>query len=156
MEKKKEKMYRISFEPYEIVKKNKDAKKIFIDDNFIALSVGSTLSFGDELKSTLHILVYYDNKKYKEFTKQIPNLENFGTTIAINPNFKDDKLIAKLKELDIISDTLETVEYKNKNYDLVKVNIEELMQYKPFGDAILKDYLSIEKDRQEVKEKELE
>ena len=152
----KEIVYQVSFDPYKIAEKDKESKKIFIDDKFIALSVGSQVHFGESFKSTLLIDVHYDSDTKETLTEQIPQLESFGSVVAINPNFKDEKLINKLKELDIISDTNEKVNYENKNYELVKVNLEELSKYKPFGDTVLKDYISIEKHRESIKGKEIE
>jgi len=152
----KEIVYQVSFDPYKIAEKDKESKKIFIDNKFIALSVGSQVHFGESFKSTLLIDVHYDSDTKETLTEQIPQLESFGSVVAINPNFKDEKLINKLKELDIISDTSEKVNYENKNYELVKVNLEELSKYKPFGDTVLKDYISIEKHRESIKGKEIE
>lgn len=152
----KEIVYQVSFDPYKIAEKDKESKKIFIDNKFIALSVGSQVHFGESFKSTLLIDVHYDSDTKETLTEQIPQLESFGSVVAINPNFHDEKLINKLKELDIISDTNEKVNYENKNYELVKVNLEELSKYKPFGDTVLKDYISIEKHRESIKGKEIE
>lgn len=152
----KEIVYQVSFDPYKIAEKDKESKKIFIDNKFIALSVGSQVHFGESFKSTLLIDVHYDSDTKETLTEQIPQLESFGSVVAINPNFKDERLINKLKELDIISNTSEKVNYENKNYELVKVNLEELSKYKPFGDTVLKDYISIEKHRESIKGKEIE
>jgi len=153
---KKEVVYQVTFDPYEIGKKDNEAKKIYLDDKYIALSVGGEIYYGEDFKSTLLIDVHYDSDTKKTLTKQIPQLESFGNIVAINPEFKDKKMISKLRELDILSDTIEKVNYENKDYELVKVNLEELSKYKPFGDTILKDYMYMEKHRENIKGKEIE
>ncbi len=153
---KKEKLvYGYILDPYKIGVESKDNKKIFVDGKQIALSVGSQINMKYGFKSTLLIDVHYDSDHKETLTEQIPQLEDFGSIIALNPKFKDKKTIDKLKELDIISHTLETVDFKNKKYELVKVNLDELMLYKPFGDSILNDYKSIEKHRESSKGKEI-
>lgn len=158
MEKKlnnEEVVYQVSFDPYKIGIESKDNKKIVVDGKPIALSVGSQINMRLGFKCTLLIDVHYDSEHKDTLTEQIPQIEEYGSIVALNPKFKDKKTIDKLKELNIISQTLETVNYKNKEYELVKVNLDELMLYKPFGDSILKDYKSIEKHRESSKEKEI-
>lgn len=158
MEKKlnnEEVVYQVSFDPYKIGIESKDNKKIVVDGKPIALSVGSQINMRLGFKCTLLIDVHYDSEHKDTLTEQIPQIEEYGSIVALNPKFKDKKIIDKLKELNIISQTLETVNYKNKEYELVKVNLDELMLYKPFGDSILKDYKSIEKHRESSKEKEI-
>lgn len=152
---KEEIVYQVSFDPYKIGVEKGDSKKIFVDGKQIALSVGSQINMKYGFKSTLLIDVHYDSDNKATLTEQIPQLEGFGTIVALNPKFKDKKTIEKLKELDIISQTLETVDFNNKKYELVKVNLDELMLYKPFGDSILKDYKSIEKHRENSKGNEI-
>ena len=148
-------MYEVSFDQYKISTNGKDSKKIFIDDKQIGLSVGGYLSAGDDFKSTLLIDILYDSEHEETLTTQIPQLESFGSVVALNPKFKNKKVINKLTELGIISKPLEVVNYDKQDYTLVKVNMEELMLYKPFGDSILKDYIGVEKYREKQKEKEL-
>lgn len=138
-------MYEVSFNIYEGSKKNKECKPIKIDDNEIYLSVGGYLSLDDRLPYSLLIHVHYDEDTCKELTTNIEELKSFSPYIAINPKFKDKKLIDKLKNLSIISDTIETVKKGKKEYEIVEVNIEELKEYKPFGDSILKDYKNKDK-----------
>lgn len=152
---KEEIVYQVSFDPYKIGVEKGDSKKIFVDGKQIALSVGSQINMKYGFKSTLLIDVHYDSDNKATLTEQIPQLEGFGTIVALNPKFKDKKTIEKLKELDIISQTLEIVDFNNKKYELVKVNLDELMLYKPFGDSILKDYKSIEKHRENSKGNEI-
>lgn len=152
---KNEIVYQVTLDPYKISVNTKDNKKIFLDDKQIGISVGGHLSAGGEFKSTLLIDIHYDSDTTETLTKPIPQLESFGSIIALNPEFKNKRVIDKLTELGIISKPLETVNYKKQDYDLVKVNLEELLSYKPFGDSILNDYISIEKHRQSQKEKEL-
>lgn len=155
-EKNNKMMYSVSIDLYNASIMENDAKKIFIDDKQIGLSVGSQVHFGKEFQSTLLIDVHYDSEHSNTLTEIIPQLESFGNIIAINPKFKDQRLINKLKELDIISDTIDRVNYKNKEYELVKVNIPELMEYKPFGDGMLKDFKDIEYHNEKTKGEELE
>lgn len=132
-------MYEVTIDPYKIGKENEEIKAIVLDDKEIYLSVGGYLSWGD-MPYTLLITAHYDSETSENITDNIPDLKSFEPYIAINPKFKDKKLIAKMKELDLISDTIKEVKYKNKNYEIVKANIELLKEYKPFGDSILKDY----------------
>jgi len=155
-EKNNEMMYSVSIDLYKASTMEDDAKKIFVDGKQIGLSVGSQVCFGKEFKSTLLIDVHYDSEHSNTLTELIPQLESFGNIIAINPKFKDKKLINQLKELDIISDTIDKVNYKKKEYELVKVNLTELMKYKPFGDSMLKDFKEIEYHNEKVKGEELE
>lgn len=148
-------VYQVSFDPYKVGTESKDNKKIIIDGKQIALSVGSQINMKYGFKCTLLIDVHYDSNTELTLTEQIPQLESFGNIVALNPKFKDKKTIEKLKELDIISQTLETVNFNNKKYELVKVNLNELMLYKPFGDSILKDFKSIEKIRESSKGNEI-
>ena len=148
-------VYQVSFDPYKIGIESKDNKKIVVDGKPIALSVGSQINMRLGFKCTLLIDVHYDSEHKETLTEQIPQIEEYGSIVSLNPKFKDKKTIDKLKELNIISQTLETVNYKNKEYELVKVNLDDLMLYKPFGDSILKDYKSIEKYRESSKEKEI-
>lgn len=152
MAKDKELMYKVTIDPYKVAANSNENKKIFIDDKQIALSVGGYLSMDDDLHYALLIDVHYDSKNIKTLTDNIPQLESFKNRIAINPNFKDKRVIKKLRELNIISNTIETVNYKGKDYELVDVNIDELKLYKPFGDSILNDFKTIET----VKSKETE
>lgn len=152
---KEEIIYQVSFDPYKIGVEKEDSKKIFVDGKQIALSVGSQLNTKNDFKSTLLIDIHYDSDHKETLTEQIPQLESFGSVVALNPKFKDKKTIDKLKELDILSQTLETVDFNHKKYELVKVNLDELMLYKPFGDSILKDYKSIEKHRESSKGNEI-
>lgn len=132
-------MYKVNINPYEISKNNIERKAIKIDNEEIYLSVGAHLSMGD-LPYSLLIDVHYSNDKTERLTDSIKDLKSFGTYIAINPKFKDKKLISKLKELSIISDTINKVTRNNKIYEIVEVNIDVLKEYKPFGDSILKDF----------------
>lgn len=150
-----EKVYGCSLDPYKFGIESEENKKIFVDGKQITLSVGSQLNIKDNFKNTLLIDVYYDSENMVSLTEQIPQLESYSSIVALNPKFKDKKTIDKLKELNIISQTLETVNYKNKTYELVKVNLDELMTYKPFGETILSDYKSIEKYRETSKENEI-
>lgn len=147
--------YMVSFNPYKMAIESENDKKIYVDGKQVALSVGSQVNFKTGFKCTLSIEVYYNSDDKEILTEQIPQLEDYGNIIALNPKFKNKKIINKLQDLNIISKKLETVKYKNQNYDLVKVNFDELMLYKPFGNSILKDYKSIEKHRENSKDKEL-
>lgn len=149
-------VYRFAVDEYKIATSQVNAKKIVIDNQQIGLSVGSQVHFDNELKSTLLIEILYNNENKETLTEQIPQLESFGNIIAINPEFSNQKVIKKLKELDILSETIDEVSYKQKQYELVKVNLEELKLYKPFGDSVLNDYLSIQRHREREAEKELD
>lgn len=133
-------MYSVSFNPYEMGIDIKDNKKIVIDGKEIILSVGSTISSGDDFKATLNIDVYYDKNSYESLTDFIPQLNSFDNKIAINLKFKNQNVIAKLRELGILSETVDKVKYGKKEYEIVTVNLEELKLYKPVGDAILKNF----------------
>lgn len=152
----KKTVYRFAVDEYKIATSQVNAKKIVIDNQQIGLSVGSQVHFDNEFKSTLLIEILYNNENKETLTEQIPQLESFGNIIAINPEFSNQKVIKKLKELDILSETIDEVSYKQKKYELVKVNLEELKLYKPFGDSVLNDYLSIQRHREREAEKELE
>lgn len=137
-------MYEVSFNIYQGSKNDKDCKPIKIDDKEIYLSVGGYLSMGD-MPYSLLIDVHYDEDNCEELTTNISELKSFRPYIAINPDFKDEKLVDKLKDLSILSDTIETVTKDGKEYKIVEVNIDELKEYKPFGDSILKDYKNKDK-----------
>lgn len=138
-------MYEVSFNIYEGSKKNEECKPIQINDKEIYLSVGGYLSLDSKLPYSLLIHVHYDEDTCEELTTNIEELKSFRPYIAINPDFKDKELIDQLKNLSIISDTIETVNKNNKDYEIVEVNIDELKEYKPFGDSILKDYKNKDK-----------
>ena len=151
-------IYEITIDEYKAVANLKDAKKIYVENKLICLSVGEIVSFENEFKnltSNLLIEVMYDSDTKKQLTTKITKLESFGSVVAIDPNFKDNKVLDKLKELNILSDMIETVSYEDKQYDLSKVNLSELMLYKPFGETTLKNYKAIEERREKMKEKEL-
>lgn len=137
-------MYEVSFNIYEGSKKDEECKPIEVDGKEIYLSVGGYLSMGD-MPYSLLIHAHYDKDTEEELTENISELKSFEPYIAINPDFKDTKLVNKLKDLSILSDTIETVNKDGKEYKIVEVNIDELKDYKPFGDSILKDYKNKEK-----------
>lgn len=139
-------MYEVSINVYEASKNDKNCKPIEVKDKEIYLSVGGYLSFNNKLPYSLLIHVHYDKDTIKELTTNIAELKSFEPYIAINPDFKDKELIDRLKDLSILSDTIEIVNKDNKKYEIVEVNIEELKDYKPFGDTILKDYKNKEKE----------
>ena len=144
MEKKVEKsnddIYQVMIDEYESSIMDDSAKKIFINGKRIGLSVGSQVSWDNGMKSSLLIDVHYDSNHSETLTEHIPQLKSFDNKVAINPSFKNKEIIKKLKELNILSNTIDIINYKRKKYEIVKVNIEELKLYKPFGDTILKDF----------------
>lgn len=137
-------MYEVSFNIYEGSKKDEECKPIEVDGKEIYLSVGGYLSMGD-MPYSLLIHAHYDKDTEEELTENISELKSFEPYIAINPDFKDKKLVDRLKDLSILSDTVKTVNKDGKEYEIVEVNIDELKEYKPFGDSILKDYRNKEK-----------
>lgn len=137
-------MYEVSFNIYEGSKKDEECKPIEVDGKEIYLSVGGYLSMGD-MPYSLLIHAHYDKNTEEELTENISELKSFEPYIAINPDFKDKKLVDRLKDLSILSDTVKTVNKDGKEYEIVEVNIDELKEYKPFGDSILKDYRNKEK-----------
>lgn len=98
-----------------------------------------------DMPYSLLIHAHYDKDTEEELTENISELKSFEPYIAINPDFKDKKLVDRLKDLSILSDTVKTVNKDGKEYEIVEVNIDELKEYKPFGDSILKDYRNKEK-----------
>lgn len=137
-------MYEVSFNIYEGSKKDEECKPIEVDGKEIYLSVGGYLSMGD-MPYSLLIHAHYDKDTEEELTENISELKSFEPYIAINPDFKDKKLVDRLKDLSILSDTVKTVNKDGKEYEIVEVNIDELKEYKPFGDSILNDYRNKEK-----------
>lgn len=148
-------IYSVSLDPYKAAINTENCKKVFINDKQVGLSVGGHLDMSDELKTTLLIDVHYDSDNTETLTVPIPQLESYDNRIAINPEFKNKEVIDKLTELNIISKPIETVKYKNKDYNLVTVNFDEFMLYEPFGNSILNDFKGIERYREKQKEKEL-
>ncbi|MDO5569791.1 MAG: hypothetical protein Q4G04_06825 [bacterium] len=139
-------MYRVNINIYETSNNDKDRKSILVNEKPVYLSVGMYMPIDEELSYSLLIDAHYSKTKSETLTANVPELDSFGPYIAINPDIKNKEIINKLKELNIISDTISTSSYNQRDYEIVKVNIEELKAYKPFGDTVLKD----------IKEKEQE
>lgn len=139
-------MYRVNINIYETSNNDKDRKSILVNEKPVYLSVGMYMPIDEELSYSLLIDAHYSKTKSETLTANVPELDSFGPYIAINPDIKNKEIINKLKELNIISDTISTSSYNQRDYEIVKVNIEELKTYKPFGDTVLKD----------IKEKEQE
>ena len=136
-------MYKMKINSYEICKKTDDKKRIFLNYKELFLSVGMYLPINDN-PYTLLIDVHYDKDNTETLTKNIKELKSFESFVAINPELKDYQIIDKLKELNIFSDTIDIVLNENKEYEIVKVNINELKQYKPAGNSILNDIKEVE------------
>ena len=115
-------MYRVSLNPYEIGINTKDKKKIIIDDKEVILSVGSCINYEEDFKATLNIEVYYAKNEHDSLTSRVPQLKCFDNKIAINPKFKNQKVIEKLRDLGILSETIEKVKNNMKLFLLILKN----------------------------------
>ena len=130
-------MYEVKYKVYENSQKDEKCKPIMLDDKEVYLDLGAFFSIYHTKPITLLITAHYDKDNREILTENIPQLNNYGSHVAINPDLKNTEIINKLKDLSILSNTIDKVEHDGKEYEIVKVDIDILKEYKPVGVDIL-------------------
>lgn len=133
---------------------NDKSKNLYVDNEKFSLVVGIHFNCEGKAKINLILEALFKDKTIA-INKSIPVLKSYSNEIAICDDAKNKKVITKLKELNIISDSIRTISYKNKKYEIVEVNLNELKLYEPLGKNIINDFMQFKANNKNV-EKELE